>query len=395
MKQEQHRTSQNQKRSRSRHLSPLGGWTKLKAKSSGYFRVDKIKNRWWFITPQGHAFLSLGVNHADSSMLKHPDNIHVYQNRYKNDKNWAKNGLAKDLKNWGFNTIGWCQNAVIWHKNFGRSGPVWRVEQYQSARMPYCHLLPFTDIGMWGTLSLFPDVFSGEFEEWCDYIARSHCVDMSEDPMLVGYFYSDIPNWGMQEDVKSWIWKYDLKTDSGRKQCSEIARRYYAVIHDAIRRYDKNHLLLGDRYNGQWPLPEEVLSPMKDTVDVLSVQYFDHFEGEMKKRFDHWAEMTKKPVLLADCAFIAPTPLLSTATRKYQAMPAKNQKERGQAYVSMATAFLSQPYAVGWHWCSYMENPLRCHGLKNRFDEPYTECVNAMAEFNHRVYEIIDEESTL
>ena len=41
--------------------SHFGGTTRVHAEATGFFRVEAIDARWWFITPDGHGFLSLGV----------------------------------------------------------------------------------------------------------------------------------------------------------------------------------------------------------------------------------------------------------------------------------------------------------------------------------------------
>jgi hypothetical protein len=57
--------------------------TQINAK--GFFTIARRNGRWWFITPTGSGFLSLGVNHMDLAALKHPDNIHLHRNRYGGD----------------------------------------------------------------------------------------------------------------------------------------------------------------------------------------------------------------------------------------------------------------------------------------------------------------------
>ena len=39
-----------------------------------------------------------------------------------------------------------------------------------------------------------------------------------------------------------------LKSEAGRKELTRLARANYPTTHDAIRRYDPHHLILGDRY---------------------------------------------------------------------------------------------------------------------------------------------------
>ena len=44
----------------------FGGWTGLKFDATGFFRTEHDGRRWWLVTPEGHAFISWGVNHYHS-----------------------------------------------------------------------------------------------------------------------------------------------------------------------------------------------------------------------------------------------------------------------------------------------------------------------------------------
>jgi hypothetical protein len=43
-------------------LSRFGGFLDLKVKGTGFFRVEKIDGRWWFVDPDGYLFFSTGSN---------------------------------------------------------------------------------------------------------------------------------------------------------------------------------------------------------------------------------------------------------------------------------------------------------------------------------------------
>ena len=92
-----------------------------------------------------------------------------------------------------------------------------------------------------------------------------------------------------------------LESEAGRRELSAIADRYYSVTHDAIRRYDPNHLILGDRWEANATLPEEVVHAALPYVDVLSFQCFGTVEN-IATKMQHWADFADKPVLLADAA---------------------------------------------------------------------------------------------
>ena len=42
------------------NVSKYGGFLETKSRASGYFRVEKIDGKWWFIDPEGHYFISAG-----------------------------------------------------------------------------------------------------------------------------------------------------------------------------------------------------------------------------------------------------------------------------------------------------------------------------------------------
>src|SRR6185437_8791310 len=39
-----------------------GGYRKTKARATGFFRVEEVNRRWWFVDPDGHLFFSTGAD---------------------------------------------------------------------------------------------------------------------------------------------------------------------------------------------------------------------------------------------------------------------------------------------------------------------------------------------
>jgi hypothetical protein len=89
----------------SQELDQYGGWKKVKHKRTGFFRLEKIDDRWWFIDPEGHPFLSLGINHIKVSVLQEDYNRHVFTEKHENATEFYRH-VFHDLKDWGFNTLG-------------------------------------------------------------------------------------------------------------------------------------------------------------------------------------------------------------------------------------------------------------------------------------------------
>jgi len=344
-------------------LDQYGGIKSVRSEASGFFRVDKLDGRWWFITPAGHGFISAGVNHVD------------YKGDYSRD---FVRFVVSNLKDWGFNTIGWSQEVM---QNSGPSGgmvhsPGWGPQQYAMARMPYVHLIRFTDMEHY-VQEKFPDVFSDEWIRKCDALCRRVCTKLRDDPFLIGYCYSDTPNMP--------LWRQGC----GREKFHEVLRRYYTTIAEAIRRYDRNHLLLGDRYKADQAIrldgarvrgvPDEALEAMRETVDVLSLEYY-RADKAFESNLERWHGICGKPVLLADSAYHAPTDALKVTPSSPMYVP--DQTARGQAYARFGRRAYGNPLVIGWHWCAFGRSPARRSGLLDGNDKPYRECVERMGQFN-------------
>lgn len=276
--------------------------------------------------------------------------------------------MRPDLLDWGFNCVGWNQEVVIRGERLTEGGVLhrhsrsWTPEEYRTLGLPYCHLLPVIESHQWEYESKLPDIRSVEFAEWCDYVARTDCARMADDPNLIGYFYTDCPIWihSRRPEYKPPIFDPELlDTDAGKKELFDLATTYYRVIHDAVRRYDPNHLLLGDRYEGRQPLAEEVLRAAVPYTDVLSFQNFGPI-AEVAESFEHWHGVTGLPVLLADA----------------NARLSSEGAER-ETYTEKIRTLRELDHCVGWHLCgAYLKNTARQRGIRNeRFelDEPFAE----------------------
>ena len=359
--------------------SELGTAKLHRETSQGFFTLDKRKDHWWLITPSGDPFFSIGMNHVDPASLRYPENIHIWQDTYGGStKRWLQESVAKNLHEWGFNTLGWEQEVSVRQWPHSRS---FTFEEYQALNMPYCHMLPFTESHQWQQHTRHYDFYSSEWEEWCDYIARSHCAEMKEDPNLVGYFYSDCPAWIHERPYNAWRGPIfdpeELKTEAGRQELTRLAQRYYQTTHDAIRRYDPNHLIFGDRYEANAPIAMEVVEAALPYVDVLSFQDF----RDPITHLDYWYRQTGKPVLLADAAKI-----------KWMTEPGEFTYNNGQWYADTLAQLHLNPGCIGFHLCgAYQRNKARRYGLLDEFENPDVENVSLIQEANLKIHQWMKE----
>jgi hypothetical protein len=358
-----------------RHLASLLPAAFLAA-PTGFFRLTQAAGRTWLADPQGRLFFSVGLNHIDPSPLRFAERGRLWQERYRNSNEiWLKTKVRPDLVKWGFNSVGWVQemasNGITDHKQSRN----FIFEEYQWLGLPYCHMLPFADFHHWNAQTRLPDFFSTEWADWCDYVAREDCARMRDDPKLIGYFLVDCPVWVHTHPHSRWrgpIFDFKrLDTEDGRRELHRLATRYYQTTHDAIRRYDPNHLILGDRYEGRGRMAAEVLHAAKPFVDVLCFQYFGE-PARTRADLERWSTEIGKPVLLAD-AGIGRKPGDGTAHHD----PAE--------YEALMTGMRELPTCIGFHLCGgYLRNRIRKKGLLLEDETPDRQALDGITRINRQ-----------
>lgn len=345
------------------------------------------------LDPSGQPFLTLGVNHADETNLKYPRNVEVWQRRYGSRDSWIADGVVPDLHDWGFNTLGWTQEYVSggWGEALDWFGdPIdlyhstpWPAADLRRAGVPYVAQLRVQEIEDWNGHPSFREM-GADFAGWCDYLARSVAGEHADSPDLLGYFLVDIPAWLPHASGADFPELRGLDPAARERALYDVASRYYETIVTAIRRYDPDHLVLGDRYNGNKGIPEPVLRAMQPFVDVFSVQYFNEPDDASRERMRAdlatWHEQSGgKPVLVADVGNWTPTEL-----NPHRTSPIPDQAGRADDYEATLDVLRREPWFAGWHWCAYVENTGRGWGLKDPWDEPYRDFTDRLAHINRR-----------
>jgi len=342
------------------------------ASPGGFFTLGRRKDHWWLVTPEGRPFFSLGLNHIDPATMRYPESVHLWREKYDGSTlKWIKESVAPNLKRWGFNTVGWVQEVTV--RQWRHSRP-FTFEEYQALDMPYCHLLPFTESHQWEKHTCHFDYRSADWAEWCDYVARSHCAELRDDPKLIGYFYSDCPCWTHSRPHNAWRGPmFDpelLKSEAGRRDLTELADVYYKTTHDAIRRHDPHHLILGDRYEANAHIAMDVIEAALPYVDVLSFQDF----RDPVTHLDEWHRKTGKPVLLADSARV------DWQEKSFY------KSNNGAWYAETVKALYENPGCIGFHLCgAYQRNKARRRGLLDELENPDTEQVKLIKAANEQV----------
>ena len=99
------------------------------------------------------------------------------------------------------------------------------------------------------------------FKEWCEYLARGICSVHRDSELCIGYFLVDIPAWVNHGSGKGdWPTLEGLSEVEREEKIGEMAEGYYSTICTAVRAVDPNHLIFGDRFNGNRGIPRGVIT---------------------------------------------------------------------------------------------------------------------------------------
>lgn len=306
-----------------------GGLKTIKAEATGFFRHEKIDGHHFLITPEGHGYRALGINHFHNMTSKNYD------------------ATVAQIKKWGF-------NAGCYQ------GPNWMWNRY-----PYTKGINLVPVSVWKTKSQFAykDVFDPDFLESMESAIQKIVAPQSDNAMLIGYFWTDIPIWSRTKNG-SWInfykslpedsaggkkWR-NWKATNGDADESEflipIAKQLYAKGNEFVRKYDKNHMIFGDRYH-EVDIPEGIVNEALQYIDAIAIQPTSR-EFNFKF-FDNLYKKYGKPIYIADHVSSFPTddhPIT-------MGQAAKDPLAYSAFYKRYVTAALSRPYMIGFNKCQY------------------------------------------
>ncbi len=395
-------------------LDKYGGYKEIQLGATGFFRIQKTAERFWLVSPEGHAFLSHGINHLEPKWMKRFYNIDYWARAYKvvdySDNTFKEAFIKKvkdDIKALGWNTLGCHSPNNLYEKRF----------------IPYVETVRFVNIQHYRPHDAddFPDVFSSEFERYVDSIAAVKVRPLRNDPYLLGYFMTDCPiltpkdaeahgnniygkarkasptwpevlrnlsgnslgkkaylahikelyNHNIEDFNKTyktdfghfdhllksvdWRLKSDPKNESEQRDnhsfLLKILERRYALETAAIKKYDPNHLIFGDKFNGNTDTPESILKVASNYFDVIFIQHYALWD-ELKTFMDKIARTTGKPIIQGDSSVQVP----------YENMPnpygphSTDQKERIARVENLYMNSFARPDFLGWHWCGWMDS---------------------------------------
>jgi hypothetical protein len=420
-----------------------------------FVRLERIHGIWWLITAQGKPMVSLGVNHAEPRLMLAPYNRQATLDRYGADfvnangefnpdgqgaRKWV-NQIIADLQDWGMSALGF-------HNGLPR--PLFKDRLFFFQPVNSYWLTPY------GRPAEYPDVFSEAVAGRIDRTAREVCQTYRDEPNLIGYVYNDRPLYnlgggpqGKRLPVHPWVevlrklgpeapgkqeWVNLLRrrhADAGSAASAhgfaaakwdellartewpdpetslpdkdaflpDIVERWYELHWKAIRRYDPNHLIFGDKLGGGFApdgrqvdahpnIPAYQYAVLAKYVDAILLEWYGRYDDQ-KQTFANIHRATGKPILLGDSSFAQLQPRQETT----KGVRVDSQETVGKEYARYLEQALRDPFVLGWHYCGYIENwtvPGRQtqfqeqNGFKNPFEQVHEEAVSLVRMANRK-----------
>ena len=163
----------------------------------------------------------------------------------------------------------------------------------------------------------------------------------------------------------------------------------YEVEVAAIRKFDTNHLTLGDKLNGNSNTPDQIVRLADKHMDLIFYQYYAFLEDQVEL-LDRWTKLTDKAFFMGDSSLSVPS---EQAPDPY-GPHCRSQEERAERFTRMFNDVFARPCYVGWNWCGWMDSwkdlqDSKQHGgLQTPFGEFHEPMLKAMAEFSANMYDI-------
>ena len=382
--------------------SKYGGFLDKRVKATGYFRVQKIDGRWWFVDPDGYLFLSIsgggptaggggeaskapglegmfaafppevtgpaipgfGGGNQPRMMSFGEWNLH---RRFGFDEGWRDRWAeltVKRMQAWGLNT--------------GSPRP---------GSFPYLgHLRPGIE-----TVHSIQDVYAPDYTQKLEESIKPMVQANAKDPYLIGYFLQNEPSWleteprvcqlllddpadrPIKQALKEYLAKNGDTDETRTRFIHETFRKHIATLAGAVRKYDKNHLLLGIRFGHSSVPHPAILQIVKDYSDVFA---FNTYRLAPNKAYlDAVYEALDMPMIDGEFHF-------GTIDRGMAPglVQVANQDERANAFRYFAENGFAHPALVGIAWYQYTDQGLMGRGDGERYniglvdvtDQPYS-----------------------
>jgi hypothetical protein len=387
-------------------------------RATGFFYTEKIGNRWWLIDPDGNHYFNIGLNSVRPGQTV--TETTAFQEKYGTEDNW-KQPTADFLWSIGFSCLG--------------AGGDWTL--FLTAKKPFSYTLNenFMDgfakktgltlpaAGHAGFIRECFPVFHPDFPAYCDDYAKN-LLATAKDPYLLGIWSdnelqtpADMLDRNLGLDTKNpnlkpnydaavaWLATrgHDAQHITKEDRTDFVAYvfdTYYKIVSASIRKYDPNHLFLGERLMSEGGVYQNqaLWKVIGQYEDVVSVNWY-HVWGPDPAVINRWTEWSQKPILLTEW-YAKAVDVPGLANKGGAGWIVKTQEDRAKYYQHFMLGCYESGNIVGAHYFKYQDDSADSvrldstgganKGLVNSQYVPYDPLVERARAVNLQVYSLID-----
>ena len=166
--------------------------------------------------------------------------------------------------------------------------------------------------------------------------------------------------------------------------------RCYEVAVGAIRSFDTNHLVFGDKLNGNTNTPDEIVRLADKHMDLIFYQYYAFLEDQ-QELLARWTRLTDKPFFMGDSSLSVPS---DEAPDPY-GPHCRSEEDRAARFTRTFDRSVRPPL-LRWlePWCGWMDSwrdlqdSKQHSGLQTPFGEFHQPMARAMKAFSERMYDV-------
>ena len=421
----------------------------LGLRATGFFRVEKIRGRWWFVTPEGNPFFLVGcdaINFGEGGyttpitgkdgqrrpeLTDLPDR-NAFPEAYPFDDRVSflvanlkrKYGadfettypdvIRRRLADWGFNS------TAKW--GWGRK--LEGVPYFEDVYLTFCKFG-----------GNFVDMYHPDFERKIDAVALARAAKLRDDPDLIAWAVDNENGWWSEADgpwsnrvfkaicgakdgqpgsyahhaflesvavtrgvAPASLAGLDESAFSREEKQAFIAAssaRYHRLVAGAFRKHDPNHLFMGASVcqDGQHVWLEAALPHL----DFVGLHRYDAnpFGEYHRTRLLPLLDRSNKPFAMLEFGFVCE----GGGFKRFFAPSAicRDHRSRGQAYRKFAEHLAGERLCLGFAYFLYHDQAINGRGLDgeaynlglvSQQDRPYADMIAGVRAANRRVAEI-------
>ena len=197
-----------------------GGSVNIQGQRTGFFHTERINDRWWLVTPDGHGFFGMGLSHPITSMSEAAITF-VYGD---SQEEWMRDGIRK-MRALGFNCF-WSGPYSLERIPSGNNDTDLADRIYREAEIPHAIHVPLIKHQVeLKPGARRPDVFRATYRRFVGEEVARRVAPHRDKPWVLGYYY------GYGSFMREDLWLNETQSHEpgspGREQLFDVLEQRY------------------------------------------------------------------------------------------------------------------------------------------------------------------------